>query len=248
MDLLICIDDTDNLQAPGTGKLAHRLGELMKEEGLGTPGRITRHQLFVHPDVPYTSHNSAMCMDFAGTHGKLNDIIEFASDYLKKEGAEGSDPGLAVLMISTLDENTEDFLNYGLRAKKSILTKSDAWSMAGRMGIHLSEHGGTGDGIIGALAGISLRLGGNDGRFRGKFRFEEPVISKTAEELCGHDMVDCIVDVSSDEEIKSGSVEISDWEFIKTIHKNHQSVLCVKPSKNRNFDYITLSKAELKIY
>ena len=37
-------------------------------------------------------------------------------------------------------------------------------------GLHLSEHGGTGDGIIGALAGVGLRLGKNDGRVRGKLQ------------------------------------------------------------------------------
>ncbi|WP_163335613.1 hypothetical protein [Desulfopila sp. IMCC35008] len=35
------------------------------------------------------------------------------------------------------------------------------------MGVHLSEHGGTGEGVIGALAGVGLRLFGSDGRMRG---------------------------------------------------------------------------------
>ena len=36
-------------------------------------------------------------------------------------------------------------------------------------GIHLSEHGGTGDGVIRALAGTGLRLSGSDGRIRANF-------------------------------------------------------------------------------
>ena len=159
MNLLICIDDTDNLNAPGTGKLAARLGEQLQGIGLGSPGRITRHQLFVHPDVPYTSHNSTMCMDFTGAPERLNEIISYASDFLRRESAEGADPGLAVAMTSLLHDDNGAFLDYGQRAKCSVLSKGDAWEMAGKMGIHLSEHGGTGDGIIGALAGIALRWG-----------------------------------------------------------------------------------------
>ena len=56
-----------------------------------------------------------------------------------------------------------------MRAKSTVLNKEDAYSLAENLGIHLSEHGGTGEGIIGALAGIGLRLSGNDGRFKGKF-------------------------------------------------------------------------------
>ncbi len=248
MELLICIDDTDNLEAPGTGKLAHRLGELLEEQKLGAPGRITRHQLFVHPDVPYTSHNSSMCMDFYGRAGCLNDIIAYASEYLVKEGAEGSDPGLAVAVPGLLGDNIKEFIDYGKRAKISVLFKKDAWAMAGKMGIHLSEHGGTGDGIIGALAGISLRLGGNDGRFRGKFRFDSPCVSMKAEELIAHPMVDRVVDMDSGNEVTEGVIEISDREYIKTIHKNCESVLCVRPSAGSEFNYVTLTKTELKIF
>ena len=245
MNLLICIDDTDNLNAPGTGKLAARLGEQLQELGLGSPGRITRHQLYVHPDVPYTSHNSTMCMDFIGAQERLNEIISYASDFLRRESAEGADPGLAVAMTSLLHDDNGAFLDYGQRAKCSVLSKGDAWEMAGKMGIHLSEHGGTGDGIIGALAGIALRWGGNDGRFRGKFRFGCPVVSKSAEELLAHPMVDRIVNIEQGEDVLTGVIEISDKEYIKTAYKDFQSVLCVKSSTAGHFDYTTLTKAQL---
>ena len=61
MQILISIDDTDNLDSRGTGEIASLIAEAVQQKGWGTTGMVTRHQLLVHPDIPYTSHNSAMC-------------------------------------------------------------------------------------------------------------------------------------------------------------------------------------------
>ena len=63
MRCLIGIDDTDNLESRGTGFRARQLGGRLAEAGLGKVRGITRHQLFVHPSIPYTSHNSSACLD-----------------------------------------------------------------------------------------------------------------------------------------------------------------------------------------
>jgi len=55
----------------------------------------------------------------------------------------------------------------GRRATCSVLTKKEAYPLAEKLGIHLSEHGGTGDGVVGALAESGLRMTGNHCRFRG---------------------------------------------------------------------------------
>ena len=49
--------------------------------------------------------------------------------------------------------------------------------------MHLSEHGGTGIGVIGALAGAGLRLSGNDGRFKGKFAIPSRDGAASVEEI-----------------------------------------------------------------
>ncbi len=61
-------------------------------------------------------------------------------------------------------------MDYGREAKRRVFSKDEAYDLAGELGVHLSEHGGTGIGVIGALAGAGLRLSGDDGRFKGKFR------------------------------------------------------------------------------
>jgi glycerol-3-phosphate dehydrogenase len=52
-------------------------------------------------------------------------------------------------------------------AKRVILSKEQAYEVARRLGVWLQEAGGTGLGVIGALAGLGLRLGGNDGDVKG---------------------------------------------------------------------------------
>ncbi len=165
--VLICIDDTDELHGVGTGHLAQQLSAEITGRGWGECAPISRHQLYVHPDIPYTSHNSAMCFAAAVQAESLPTVIAFAADYLATRSAAVADPGLCVVNLATLAD-PEPLIAFGQAAKRSVLTKDAAYALAGRLGVHLSEHGGTGQGVIGALAGAGLRLGGNDGRFKGK--------------------------------------------------------------------------------
>lgn len=183
MRAYLCIDDTDNLESIGTGKLLENLCAALKEAGLGTGGFVTRHQLFVHEDIPYTSHNSAMCTEVTLENPEA--VARFAGNYLQAHAAQGSDPGMCLLLPDEL-EGAASLLDYGRRAQTEILSKDDAWRVAqaypGR--VWLSEHGGTGIGIIGALAGAALRLTGNDGRVKGKIHPETPGERLTVGEFC----------------------------------------------------------------
>ncbi|APG28826.1 hypothetical protein A7E78_13905 [Syntrophotalea acetylenivorans] len=166
MNVLICIDDTDNLESRGTGELATIMAEEIERRSWGRCDFVTRHQLLVHPDVPYTSHNSSMCFSADIDPTILDSLITYAGDFLQQESAEGSDPGLCVSVMEQLNQ-PEAVIAFGHSAKKEVLTKQAAYDMAAQLGVHLSEHGGTGQGVVGALAGIGLRLSGNDGRMKG---------------------------------------------------------------------------------
>ena len=62
MRLLICIDDTDSKTSEkGTGAIAEDIRDMVAETFDAPVSFISRHQLLIHPDVPYTSHNSSMC-------------------------------------------------------------------------------------------------------------------------------------------------------------------------------------------
>jgi hypothetical protein len=166
MKVLICIDDTDNLESRGTGDLAEQLSAEIQSRDWGHCEFVTRHQLLVHPDVPYTSHNSSMCFvaDIDAQH--LPTLTERAQAFLVEESAPGSDPGLAIAVLERICGETA-LIDFGKRAKQEVVRKQDAYDLAAALGIHLSEHGGTGHGVIGALAGLGLRMSGNDGRIKG---------------------------------------------------------------------------------
>jgi hypothetical protein len=187
MLVYLCIDDTDNLDSPGTGHLAERLAGHLEASGWGLASAISRHQLFVHPAVPYTSHNSAMCFTARLRHDALPELTRFTQEFLARESAPGSDPGFCLLVTEACRDWSE-LIRYGQRAKREVLTKAEAFSLAQRLEVHLSEHGGTGGGVIGALAGVGLRLGGNDGRMKGKLTFpgEGPL---TVAQLLAHPQV-----------------------------------------------------------
>ena len=169
MKVLICIDDTDNLESRGTGELAENLAAEIQDRKWGHCEFVTRHQLLVHPDIPYTSHNSSMCFaaDIDAQH--LPALMERAKAFLVEESAPGSDPGLAIAIPERLSDETA-LIDFGQRAKNEVLRKQDAYDLAAGLDIHLSEHGGTGQGVVGALAGIGLRMSGNDGRIKGWLR------------------------------------------------------------------------------
>ena len=169
MRVLVCIDDTDNLESIGTGKLAHIIIGEIEERGWGSCEAISRHQLYVHSEIPYTSHNSSMCFGVELDGVNLEHLINYAADFLIRESAAGSDPGLCVVVPEQLKE-PERLIEFGFKAKGAVLTKKDAYQLASQLGVHLSEHGGTGGGVIGALAGTGLRLSGNDGRLRGRLK------------------------------------------------------------------------------
>ncbi|MBQ5969635.1 MAG: hypothetical protein IJL52_05915 [Clostridia bacterium] len=169
MNLFVCIDDTDNLDSIGTGALLENMMQEAALQGLGRSGFIVRYQLFIHEDIPYTSHNSSMCCTV-----ETNDrdaFTAFCADYLQSNAAEGSDPGLCVLT----DDGALDYtplVAFGKRAQTEVVTKSDAYAAANAFGndVRLSEHGGTGGGVIGALAGAALRAGKEEGKIKGKLQ------------------------------------------------------------------------------
>jgi hypothetical protein len=240
---MICIDDTDNLESKGTGWLVEDACREMTAMGWGTYSMISRHQLFVHPDIPYTSHNSSMVFT-TETDVPKETYADFLSAYLKKNSAPGSDPGLCIAH-EPANGDREALISFGLRAKKEVLTKDEAYALANTLGVHLSEHGGTGGGIIGALAGIGLRLWGNDGRFRGWFHLGQDGEIVSAKKLLAFESVETIR--TPDGAAVPDNARIALSEQLKTICMDGRSTLLIHPADDHGV-YRVLCKQELKRY
>ena len=166
-DLLIGIDDTDNLTSRGTGWLAQQLLAELTEQGLGSCPGATRHQLLRDPRIPFTSHNSSACLAWRSSPGTDAALVAgTVGDYLRTHSAEGSDPGLAVCAPARLGPRERALLaGFGRSAQREVLDVAVAWRTAEQVGVHLSGHGGTHGGVLGALAATGLHLSGSDGFF-----------------------------------------------------------------------------------
>jgi hypothetical protein len=247
MKVFICIDDTDNKESIGTGHLAARLGNEIEGMGWGKCFFITRHQLYVHPDVPYTSHNSAMCFTADLNESCLEEVIEYAALFLRRASASGSDPGLCVALEGRLSD-IEALISFGKRAKRQVLTKEDAYNLAKKLGIHLSEHGGTGGGVIGAMAGVGLRISGNDGRVRGKLAISGVDDSVSVAALLEQAGIDEIRTMNGNGIDDHEHIRLGEW--IKTVYLDGRRVLLVKPldMTGDGAKWRICEKEELRVY
>jgi hypothetical protein len=161
MRAYVGFDDTDTIKADrGTGKLA-RWFEHELPEGCKVVG-VVRQQLLVCDAIPYTSHNSSACVivDMPDP-SPLPALVERAVSHLERHALEGSDPGLCVIREG--DGALANLLAFGRRCTNTVVSQKEALRAVN--GAHLSGHGGTNDGIIGAAAAVGLTASGWHGRF-----------------------------------------------------------------------------------
>ncbi|SHO49882.1 hypothetical protein [Desulfopila aestuarii] len=161
MRVYIGFDDTDVAGADrGTGKFARWFSEKLPE-GVELYG-VVRQQLPVLEGIPYTSHNSSACLVVDNVEpSQLDDLIERGTAHIREHFIEGSDPGLCV--VAECGGPTDNLMAFGRQASTRMVSQKEA--MKAINGFHLSGHGGTNNGIIGAAAGVGLTLSGWSGRF-----------------------------------------------------------------------------------
>jgi hypothetical protein len=161
---LVCIDDTDNAESIGTGQLARRLAEHLAELGLLAGASVTRHQLLVHPDIPYTSHNSSACLAGEGGDGDGTKLLDAGRSFLLANFHAGANPGLCVQRGGA---PPPALFELARRAQREVLSLAAFDAAIRPLGLALWSGGETGQGRIGACAGVALRASGEDGRFIG---------------------------------------------------------------------------------
>ena len=156
--LYIGLDDTDMPGTRGTGHLARQIA--CELSGRCDVRGVSRHQLLRDPRVPMTKNNSANVIHIVETAISIHDLAGIVEDAIHRDFFEGSDPGLCVA-----SEPSAAMTAFGQRAKASLVTQEDARSSVADAEAVARSVGGTGDGIIGAVAGVGLAASGNDGRF-----------------------------------------------------------------------------------
>ena len=240
--VLIGIDDTDNLESRGTGWRARQLGKTIEGSGVGRVEGITRHQLLVDPRIPYTSHNSSACLEISECFPE--GIIVIAKAFLLRESAEGSDAGLCVCHYEEADE---EVVNWGLRAKREVLTKTDARELACSKGIYLEGLTGTRDGIIGSLAAVGLRKWGNDGRIigTGKRDIRELKGKYTVNQVMEQVKIDAVTDREGNPVPEGAIIDLGDWA--RPVMRSGRITLIAEPlNENDNHEWRVASKEYIK--
>ncbi|MCX6231198.1 MAG: hypothetical protein NTZ33_06605 [Bacteroidetes bacterium] len=242
MKVLIAIDDTDNLESRGTGFQARQLGRLIAEKEIGKINGITRHQLYVHDNIPYTSHNSSACIE--AEIFDFEPLIKLCRDFLLEVAAEGSDAGLCIAKYENINS---EIIDWGNKAKIEVLTKADAHALAERNNLYLEGLTGEKIGVIGSLAAVGLHFDGNDGRYLW-------IAGKEMREIQGVFTVNDLKNISTINAIltkenynfvaDSDTVFIEDW--LRPILKNNEAVIIVEKSESTAYDWKALTKIDVK--
>jgi len=222
MTILVSIDDTDTMSSRGTGRLAREIADTLAADY--PVFGVTRHQLFVHPDIPYTSHNSCAVIHVQ-TYGDTtaDTIFSMVQQVMLDDFIEGSDPGVAV---APADQVAPPLIAFGKDAKCTILTQEKARILAKNLKIRLKGLGGTQDGVIGAMAGLGLAANLNDGRFLQRGKIRDIIGPCTVQQLlaAGIDEV-CTLDGRT---LTTGMVIIEDQKSPKPCPVNGRTILFVE--------------------
>lgn len=177
--LYVCVDDTDDLtKETSTGSVSEEIARRIElRYGSKMRAGITRHQLLLDRRVPYTSHNSSMCFDTVVPQGSAGEVAELAWGCIDTMRAATSNPGLCVWSVPpglAVPSFAKELVEFGVMAKSRYVDIEEARHLAKSVpGLLLQGKGETAQGMVGALAGVGLRFGGDDGRFRGKWDMTE---------------------------------------------------------------------------
>jgi len=238
MRYLIGIDDTDNLESRGTGHRARQMAEFLFHQQLAQPLGITRHQLLVSPEIPYTSHNSSACLSVEMEEENETVLWEACADFLQTESAQGSDAGLC---LARWEAVSAQVCAFGLSAKRVVLTMPAAEQIALENNIRLQGLTGTHGGIIGSLAGVGLRREGNDGRFLWLPGMRELSGRLTVAEICERGMIDSVRPLAGSILSLETLVDVGDW--VRPILRGGQAILYVEEQNN---EWHILTKQQIK--
>lgn len=227
MVVILALDDTDSPDSRGTGRLARKIADILGRDYpvLG----VTRHQLFVHESIPYTSHNSCAVIHIgACASDEEGRIYSIARDVMMRDFVEGSDPGIAIAESTAV---TPAIVTFGQDAKTTVLTQEKACTLAENCAVRLEGLGGTEDGIIGALAGIGLASTGYDGRFIQKGRIREIRGPAPAATLlsAGIDMIITLDGVP----VRDGTIFVEEGKSVKPCPISGKTVLFVEDREGR---------------
>jgi hypothetical protein len=239
---LIGIDDTDNSNSRGTGYLSRSLAHELIASRKVQVDSITRHQLYVHPAIRYTSQNSSSCIRIQARD--IYSLVPVIEEFLLKNSADGSDAGLCISPEHLVDPS---IITWGNEAKITVLKLEEARFIADSSGVYLKGFTGNYEGMIGALAAVGLRAGGNDGRFIWRKRQKELRDIKegvmNVSELMQDLDLKAIRSLEGEVPAPDERILVNDW--VRPILENHQAILIADKTENDHKYEWTITPKEI---
>ncbi len=233
--VFVAVDDTDIKGSPGTGHIARELAKNLEDLKLGVSLGITRHQLLVDSRIKYTSKNSSKCIAMK-TDATVSNFYEPSLKFVTNCLQQGADPGLC---ICRKEDVNDEIIDFGIMATRAVLQKQDAVDLAKKNNIFLKEIGGSGDGVIGALAGVALRRKGDSGRFIELKGIRDIHGLVTVGEIKQRTDIDYVQNVQGKVLDNREIVDSKDWLRPSLFHE--KAVLIVEPINGQNGERLWLS-------
>jgi hypothetical protein len=230
MNLFIAIDDTDNEESIGTGRLSRMLADELSQRGLVNNTSITRHQLLVHPDIPYTSHNSSACIEASTKDATIEEVLTASRAFLSENYHETANPGLCVMDKDSVPDQLKQF---GYRAQQEVVDIKEARELAKLLDVFIWWYGETGQGCIGAMAGVGLRSTGKDGRFIDLAGIRDLKGIMSVGKILQQSAIKRVISISGETLNNHETIDTRDW--VRPSLFESQAVLFVK--KNGSFWY-----------
>jgi hypothetical protein len=229
-NLLIGIDDTDSVEGGGTGSVARNLLASFDERRIGAALGATRHQLLLDPSIPYTSENASHCIALKASHSlEVGAIAEAVAEFVQAEAAPGASPGIAIVRDASWEDPdiTSRLVAFGQSAKTEVLDPETAILLGGDLGIHVSGHGATNRGVVGALAGVGLHLSGSDGLFSWMPGLDDVAGQVTYRQLRFQVPIDAALDSAGREPGLEDVIDVGDW--VRPVLRGGRSILLLDP-------------------
>lgn len=148
-----------------------------------------------------------------------------------------AEPGVAAVFKDDIND-TKELINFGKNAKNMFLTTKQAFETAREQNVFLKALTPNANGVIGALAGIGLRLSGDDGKIRGKFNLNEPKLSVA--KLTELPFIEAVLDENFKELAKDEMINLDGT--LKPIFWDHKATLLVRKDKNGEFRNLNIKE------
>lgn len=143
--VIYAVDDTDTKEEGASWAMMLQLARSCPH------GKFLEHKIIqLNPNVPNKTTNCvSVGISFAVEEKNLQELTEYVIEFVREHTVSED----TVLSIFKGLKVPEELVQYGLRAKKDIITVEEAERMAEKTGLEVVEITGR-EGIIGALAGI----------------------------------------------------------------------------------------------